>query len=119
MVQIIIIYITKILVTTFRVSKSLMLFLLRNQLGIDWTELIPDGNHDWLNQRNMNYQQYAPIADEPLSAGVFPRNAMGVKTNRDAWVYGFNKNDTARKTSLMGLIITILNVNALTRLGWL
>ena len=69
--------------------------------GIDWTELIPDGNHDWLNQRDMNYQQYTPIADEPLSAGVFPRNAMGVKTNRDAWVYGFNKNDTARKTSLM------------------
>ncbi|MEE6684232.1 helicase-related protein, partial [Limosilactobacillus fermentum] len=69
--------------------------------GIDWTELTPDDNNDWLNQRDKNYQTYRPLADEPHNAGVFPKNALGIVTNRDAWVYGFNKHDTAQKTSLL------------------
>ena len=69
--------------------------------GIDWTELTPDDNNDWLNQRDKNYRTYIPLADEPHNAGVFPKNALGIVTNRDAWVYGFSKQGTAKKTSLL------------------
>lgn len=69
--------------------------------GIEWTELTPDDNNDWLNQRDKNYQKYIPLANELTRTGVFPKNAMGIITARDAWVYGFNRADTAHKTSLL------------------
>lgn len=69
--------------------------------GVDWIELTPDINDDWLNQRDMNYQHYTPLVDGSSNSGVFPKNAMGIQTNRDAWVYGFNRSDTERKTNVL------------------
>ncbi|MCB4209236.1 DEAD/DEAH box helicase [Lactiplantibacillus plantarum] len=69
--------------------------------GIEWSEITPDDNNDWLNQRDKNYQKYMPLADESQQPGILSKNAMGVKTNRDAWVYGFSKADTVRKTKLL------------------
>ncbi|KRM55113.1 type ISP restriction/modification enzyme [Lacticaseibacillus sharpeae] len=63
--------------------------------GIEWTELTPDDNNDWLNQRDKNYQKYIAIsADTP---SVFKSNAIGAKTNRDAWLYGFSRTATYDK----------------------
>ncbi|MBS0948594.1 DEAD/DEAH box helicase [Levilactobacillus brevis] len=69
--------------------------------GIDWTEITPDDNNDWLNQRDPNYQTYKPLANEPQEAGVLSKNAVGISTNRDAWVYGFNKSRTWEKSKLL------------------
>ena len=52
--------------------------------------LNPDKNNDWINHRDEKYQKYPSITGEKYSP--FIENAMGVQTNRDAWVYGFSKN---------------------------
>lgn len=56
---------------------------------LDWKEIIPDENNDWLNQRDPNYQKYDSLAGEDKV--VFLQNIIGVSTNRDSWVYGFSE----------------------------
>ncbi len=62
---------------------------------IDWKDIQPDNNHDWINQRDKNYESYFSITD------VFNKKVIGVSTNRDAWVYGFNKVKTIKKAQEM------------------
>lgn len=57
--------------------------------AIDWQEITPDANNDWLNQRDPNYQKYAIMAGGHES--VFLSNAVGISTARDLWVYNFSK----------------------------
>ncbi|WP_121615358.1 DEAD/DEAH box helicase [Virgibacillus halodenitrificans] len=52
---------------------------------IEWREIIPDKNYDWINQRDAEYDCYPSIEE------FFYQKAIGVSTNRDAWVYGFSK----------------------------
>lgn len=59
---------------------------------LDWKEIIPDENNDWLNQRDPNYQKYDSLAGEDKV--VFLQNIIGVSTNRDSWVYGFSEQAT-------------------------
>ena len=62
--------------------------------SIAWSEIIPDTNNDWINQRDPNYQRYPWIADDNNSQdGVFKNHALGVVTNRDAWVVNYNRNE--------------------------
>ncbi|MBS6731469.1 MAG: DEAD/DEAH box helicase [Streptococcus salivarius] len=63
---------------------------------LDWQEIIPDENNDWLNQRDPNYQKYASLAGD--STSVFNNNSMGILTSRDAWVYGYSKEKVAQNT---------------------
>ena len=63
---------------------------------IDWQEITPDVNNDWLNQRDPNYQKYAVMAGEQGS--VFLNNSMGILTSRDSWVYGYSKLKVAKNT---------------------
>ena len=58
--------------------------------AIDWQEITPDDNNDWLNQRDPNYQKYAIMAGGHES--VFLSNAVGISTARDLWVYNFSKD---------------------------
>ena len=57
--------------------------------NIDFTDVEPDNNNDWINKKDPQYQEYPSIVGEKISPFLF--NAMGVETNRDAWVYGFSK----------------------------
>ncbi|WP_067728861.1 DEAD/DEAH box helicase [Oceanobacillus damuensis] len=54
--------------------------------GLEWQEIIPDENHDWINQRDTKYNNYPSIEE------FFNHKAIGISTNRDAWVYGFSKD---------------------------
>ncbi len=56
--------------------------------GIDWTEIHPDENNDWINQRDQNYDKF-----DAMDGEVFINKAIGVSTNRDAWVYGYNRDN--------------------------
>ena len=62
---------------------------------IEWQKIIPDENNDWLNQRDPNYQKYPSLIGD--SNSVFISNSIGINTNRDIWVTGFNKNDLVNK----------------------
>ena len=65
--------------------------------AIDWQEITPDANNDWLNQRDPNYQKYSQISGNNDSP--FLNNALGVVTNRDIWVTGFSKNQVIKNTN--------------------
>ena len=63
---------------------------------LDWEEIIPDENNDWLNQRDPNYQKYTSLVGEDSS--IFFNNALGVNTNRDMWIYAFSKSEVIQKS---------------------
>jgi len=66
---------------------------------MDWETILPDDNHDWINQRDPNYQEYVKISGEEKSP--FLNNAVGVSTNRDVWVSGFSKSKVRKNTEYM------------------
>jgi predicted helicase len=63
--------------------------------NIKWFKIEPNENNDWLEQRNDVFGTYIPL--EPIkkfdlkSQSFFNAYAIGVATNRDAWVYNFSK----------------------------
>lgn len=63
---------------------------------IEWKEVTPDDFHDWINKRDQEYQNYSILSGEDNS--VFCDNAIGISTNRDAWVYGFSKKALQTKS---------------------
>lgn len=64
--------------------------------GVEWQKIQPDNNNDWINQRDPNYQNYASIGNE-----VFYNSAVGVSTNRDAWVNGFSKEAVLKNSKYL------------------
>ncbi|WP_320163454.1 type ISP restriction/modification enzyme [uncultured Trichococcus sp.] len=64
--------------------------------GIDWTKIHPDDKNDWINQRDSKYDEYFA-----MDGGVFKDKAIGVSTNRDTWVYGYNRNSVIKNTQRM------------------
>jgi predicted helicase len=78
-------------------SRKEKLQILKNSSsidGLDWKQIIPDKNQDWINQRDPNYQNYVSIVGE--QASPFYNNAIGVSTNRDAWVYGYDRSSVLK-----------------------
>jgi predicted helicase len=67
--------------------------------NMEWKTLLPDDNHDWINQRDPNYQEYVKISGEEKSP--FLSNAVGVSTNRDIWVSGFSKEKVFSNSEIM------------------
>lgn len=58
--------------------------------NMQWKEITPDSNNDWLHQRDPDYQNYPCIAGDETSP--FISSAVGISSNRDTWVIGFSKN---------------------------
>ena len=60
---------------------------------IEWTEVRPNEQVDWINQRSDDYLTLRPIAviqsedAIPSLKPLFTSSSYGVKTNRDSWVY--------------------------------
>lgn len=64
--------------------------------GLEWKEITPDINNDWINQRDESYDSFIPLLD-----GIFQDKLVGVSTNRDIWVYGYSKQKTIEKSLYM------------------
>lgn len=64
--------------------------------SMQWKTLKPNAEGDWLNQRNNIFDTFIPMAPEKKfdmkSQSFFNTYAIGVATNRDAWVYNFSKD---------------------------
>ncbi len=58
-----------------------------------WQKIVPDENHDWLNQVNPNFDRFLVLGDKKDRAAtpVFKNYSSGVKTNRDAWCYNASR----------------------------
>lgn len=75
--------------------------------NIPWKNITPNDKADWINQRDGVFDTLLPIAPEkkfiPLAKSFFTTYAIGVATNRDAWVYGFSNTNVEQniKDTLM------------------
>ena len=61
----------------------------------DWQRISPDEHHDWLEQRDPEYQRFMPLAikSKKLNLDVqaaFYSTSLGTATNRDSWIYSFD-----------------------------
>lgn len=65
---------------------------LSNQ-NLDWTILRPNEQGDWISQRSKKFDALIPLQPEKKffsnSKSFFNTYAIGVSTNRDAWIYNF------------------------------
>lgn len=61
-----------------------------------FTEIEPDLNNDWINQRDQSYATF-----DNMDGDVFLTKAIGVTTNRDSWVYNFSNLEVAKNSSTM------------------
>jgi predicted helicase len=56
-----------------------------------WQLISPDEHGDWINQRDNNFEKFIKIGDKKDLNSLFSSYSMGVKSNRDYWVYNFGE----------------------------
>jgi predicted helicase len=65
--------------------------------AMQWKNLEPNDKGDWLNHRNDVFDTFIPMVPEKKfdtkSQSFFNTYAIGVATNRDAWVYNFSSEN--------------------------
>ncbi len=85
------------------------LAILRNAGSIagikDWQPITPDRHHDWVDQRNEEFQRIFPMGSKEAKAGksdnaVFILYSQGLNTSRDAYVYNFSHDACAQNARL-------------------
>jgi predicted helicase len=71
--------------------------------GVQWQKLKPNKNNDWINQRDPSFDKFISMGDkkDKFSSVVFSLYSMGVKTNRDDWVYNFSKQTLSSNMTRM------------------
>ena len=68
--------------------------------AIPWQNIQPDARHTWLTEGlHAEFDTFIPMGTKEAKAvkgaavdAIFETYSNGVKTNRDAWVYNFNRN---------------------------
>ncbi len=73
------------------------------QEKVGWQHIIPNANHDWINQRDEAFEGFTSLGDkkDEKSKVFFENYSLGIGTNRDAWVYNFSTKalaDNMRRT---------------------
>ena len=76
-------------------------FLEENQHvgNVVWRELTPDKRHTWLTEGlQVDFDTFIPMgnkiakaSEDDVEGTLFKTYSLGVSTNRDAWVYNFNR----------------------------
>lgn len=61
----------------------------------EWTTLDQDKHGDWLDQRDDSINQFIPIK------ALFEKSSLGASTNRDAWVWNFDKSNLLKNIRTM------------------
>lgn len=70
--------------------------------NIEWNNIIPDKNNDWINQRDEAYNNFIPIFEESNpNDSIFKRQYTGVYPARDNWIVGFNKIQVDKNVDLL------------------
>ena len=77
--------------------------------NIDWQTIRPDARYTWLTEGlHAEFEDFIPMSTrearavrgEPVDV-IFKTYSNGIKTNRDAWAYNFNRNALAENMSGM------------------
>ena len=78
----------------------------RQHIGsVEWELIQPDARHTWLTEGlHTEFDAFIPIGTKEAKATkgeavdvIFKTYSSGVKTNRDAWAYNFNRNTLTEK----------------------
>ena len=80
--------------------------------NIEWLQTTPDSHHTWLTEGfHAEFDTFIPIGTKEAKAQkgvaedvIFKTYCRGVVTNRDAWVYNFNRNTLTE--NIQGMINT-------------
>ncbi len=90
-------------VDEFWTKKDKFSFLEATQVcsQIEWKEITPRSNQPWLTEGlRSDFGDFLPLGTKEAKAGregaLFKIYTLGVITNRDAWVYQFNRNELAQ-----------------------
>ncbi|MDM8564698.1 N-6 DNA methylase [Candidatus Halobeggiatoa sp. HSG11] len=73
-----------------------------NKLKSQFELIIPDKKYNWLNQTNNDWDDLIPMGTKECKLNktenaIFKLFSLGVVTNRDAWVYDFDKINLEKK----------------------
>lgn len=78
-----------------RDEKLLRIKNTRDVFGDDFTQIIPNEQADWVNQRGGKFDTFIPLAPEKKFDGAaksfFMTYSLGIVTARDSWVYNFSR----------------------------
>lgn len=68
-----------------------------------WKTLKPNPQNDWINLRDPAFKKFITLSDKKNknTFTVFEAHSGGVKTNRDAWCYGFSSTGLAARMKSM------------------
>ena len=63
-----------------------------------WLPIAPDKHNDWVGQRDDSFGEFITTGSksDKSQVQIFSSYSMGIKTNRDEWVYQFSKNELMR-----------------------
>jgi predicted helicase len=82
--------------TLTRAEKLAKLRDMKSLAGASWDRIEPSQEGDWINQRSEGFGDYPIIAsksdERSLGIRLFHGYTSGLKSNRDAWVYGSSLN---------------------------
>lgn len=84
----------------FDTADDKLTFLVGNRAAdITWTRVEPDKNANWINLTESEWNDLIPVADKATKSAkskgpqraIFRLFASGLKTNRDEWLYDFDR----------------------------
>ncbi|MCI2976338.1 MAG: DEAD/DEAH box helicase family protein, partial [Ferrimicrobium sp.] len=89
-----------------REDKLAKLVEFKSVSNIQWTRIIPNEHHDWVNQRDQSWYKLTPVTITESETGAFAVDSNGLITNRDSWTY-----NSSRKVLLsnMSSMIEVFN----------
>ena len=77
--------------------------------NVEWEQMTPDKRNTWLTEGlHAEFDTFIPMGNKEMKAAkgaamgvIFKTYSLGVSTNRDAWVYNFNRNVLTENISKM------------------
>ena len=76
--------------------------------GLGWKTITPNPEGDWLNLRDPMFESFVELGNDEVRRGksirpetIFHSYSSGLKSNRDAWVYNFSKDNVASNMERM------------------
>ena len=86
----------------WRKEEKLAWFAENNLQQIEFDNITPDKNNNWINVEESEWEKYIPLCSKDVKSGksleaIFGLLSLGVVTNRDEWCYDFNKESLEEK----------------------
>ncbi|MFM6318943.1 MAG: DEAD/DEAH box helicase, partial [Dolichospermum sp.] len=74
-----------------------------NVSTIQWSEITPNENYDWINQRNDDFESFISLGDKKdvTTKTIFDVYSRGFETRRDSWSYNFSHQSITDNMSRM------------------